>query len=650
MSETFEKVLVKDDRLGCITPKVKFQVFKGGQNITSQPFKAISETKASHVYNVTVPSLETVISREVLWRSTVTLKITATNKGVNTFAVNYGVTDALAPFPLHSLVTTMTATINNNTVSQNLQDTLPILLRMVDPEEFAKYDSMTPTALDYLAHYTDGVYKMPFQITDDGNDVKALTTGTVDGTGARPQSFLSFPNNILSYDMNRPAGTAYYHKPRGAWKIQEIYALNGATKRVPLVADTVVYVTFEVTEPLLLSPFVFGSGYGKQGFYGIQTMNFQMNMNPTANRAWRSAVYDMSKNVEIESFNNSQLIFQFLTPHASDMLDPRNVVPFYEMPVYRTSSLPTLTGRPLFGQSNDAGAFVEAPPTTLYSTNIQLSGIPDKLIIFVRRPPATLNCGDTDSYATIKGISINFNNQAGLLSSMTPEQLFRNSVQSGLANMSWDEFCGSTVTVSGSRVANNGIVGLRGPFTGVGANLDAPRANGAAVGTVANAGFQYSATTGTILVLNFAEVIQLTEEYYAPGSLGTFNLQLAVQAVNNQNHTWEAGTYELVIMPMNSGVFVNERGTSSTFLSLLTKQDVLDALQQQPYSNYEIRRMVGGGFLDSMKSALGWIKGKLPAVRGVLENVQNPYAQAGATVLKTLGYGQGHKGIENRLA
>ena len=125
MAETFENILVKDDRLGCITPKVKFQVLKGGQNITCQPFKAISETKASHVYNVTVPSLETIISREVLWQSTVTLKITTTRKAAADFAVNYGVTDALAPFPLHSLVTTMTATINNNTISQNMMDTLP---------------------------------------------------------------------------------------------------------------------------------------------------------------------------------------------------------------------------------------------------------------------------------------------------------------------------------------------------------------------------------------------------------------------------------------------------------------------------------------------------------------------------------------------
>lgn len=647
MSETFEKILVKDDRLGCITSKVKFQVLKGGQNITSQPFKAISETKASHVYNVTVPSLETIISREVLWRSTVTLKITNANKNPNEFAVNYGVTDALAAFPLHSLVSTMTATLNNNTISQNMQDTLPILLRMVESEEFAKYDSMTPTGLDYLADYRDGVHQMEFQLdVNAGSQPCAYIPGATDsnpanGTfnGTRSQTFLSHANNILGWDMNRPAGTAYYHKPRGAWKLKALYALlDDGVKRVPTLADTTVYAQFTVTEPLLMSPFVFGSGYGKQGFYGVQTMNFNFNINSNAGRAWRSAVFNGTKTVEVDSFSDSQLIFQFLTPHASDMLDPRNVVPFYELPVYRTSNFDVLPARPNYGQSGTDGKFLEAEPRTLQSSNIQLSGIPDKLIIFVRKRVADLNCSQTDSYATINQISINFNNQAGLLSSMTPEQLFRNSVQSGLANMSWDEFCGSTVSACGEDVQQNAQI--RSPFSGLGAKAGTP-------------GFQLSPTTGTILVLNFGEVIQLTEEYYAPGSLGTFNLQLAVQVQNNQYVDWAANSYELVIIPMNSGVFVNERGTSSTFLSLLTKQDVLDALQQQPYSNYEIRRMVGGGFLDSVKSALGWVKGKLPMVRGVLENIQNPYAQTGANVLKTLGYGQsggGHKAIDNRLA
>ena len=157
MSETFEKILTKDDTIGCITSKVKFQVVKGGQNITCQPFKAVSSSPSAHVFNVTVPSLETIISREVLWRSTVTLMITGTNKPATEFLVNYGVTDALAAFPLHSLVSTMTTTINNNTVSMNVQDTLPILLRMLDPEEMKKYNGMTPTALDHHAHYNDAV-------------------------------------------------------------------------------------------------------------------------------------------------------------------------------------------------------------------------------------------------------------------------------------------------------------------------------------------------------------------------------------------------------------------------------------------------------------------------------------------------------------
>ena len=278
---------------------------------------------------------------------------------------------------------------------------------------------------------------------------------------------------------------------------------------------------------------------------------------------------------------------------------------------------------------------------TIQSTNLQLSGIPDKLIIFCRKRIADLKCSDTDSYATITNISINFNNQAGLLSSMTQEQLFRNSIQSGLVNMSWDEFCGSTVSACDGEGTNRPAQ-QRSAYSGVGARM--------ATTTTGTPGFQLSPTTGTILVLSFAEVIQLTEEYYAPGSLGSFNLQMAVTVQNNQYTDWAENTYELIIMPMNSGVFVNERGTSSTFLSLLTKQDVLDALQQQPYSNSEIRRMVGGGFLDSLKSALGWVKGKLPAVRGVLENIPNPYAQTGANVLKTMGYGQGHKSIDNRLA
>ena len=148
---------------------------------------------------MTVPSLETIISREVLWRSTVTLKITVPNKTASEFAVHYGVTDALAPFPLHSLVNVMTVTINNNTVSQNMKATLPIILRMVDPKEFSKYNSMTPTALDYLANYEDAVQAMKFQIdaTEDGGKpiiyypaAAEVEPSATNFMGSRPASYI----------------------------------------------------------------------------------------------------------------------------------------------------------------------------------------------------------------------------------------------------------------------------------------------------------------------------------------------------------------------------------------------------------------------------------------------------------------------------
>ena len=103
-------------------------------------------------------------------------------------------------------------------------------------------------------------------------------------------------------------------------------------------------------------------------------------------------------------------------------------------------------------------------------------------------------------------------------------------------------------------------------------------------------------------------------------------------------------------MTMNTGVFVNEKGTSSTFTGLLTKPDVLAAPTQQPYTHSEIRRFVGGSYLSGLKLAMGWVSSKLPFVKGVLNNIPNEYAQTGARVLGALGYGKGDTGeLADRL-
>ena len=106
---------------------------------------------------------------------------------------------------------------------------------------------------------------------------------------------------------------------------------------------------------------------------------------------------------------------------------------------------------------------------------------------------------------------------------------------------------------------------------------------------------------------------------------------------------------------MNSGVFVNERGTSSTFLSLLTKQDVLTTLSQEPYSNFEIKILVGGrSFMENLRSGLHWVREKAnqyaTPLKHTLAMMPNQYAQTGAAVLGALGYGKGdRRSLENRV-
>ena len=91
--------------------------------------------------------------------------------------------------------------------------------------------------------------------------------------GESTESFMPYANNVLSYDMNRLAGTSKKHRPRGSYRILEMWVNDAAAaggRRLPRVGENFVFVKFKVIEPILMSPFTFGTTEGKkQGFYGI---------------------------------------------------------------------------------------------------------------------------------------------------------------------------------------------------------------------------------------------------------------------------------------------------------------------------------------------------------------------------------------------
>ena len=68
----------------------------------------------------------------------------------------------------------------------------------------------------------------------------------------------------------------------------------------------------------------------------------------------------------------------------------------------------------------------------LTSSIIQLSSIPEKLVIFVKRIPSTLTPMDAESYLVIRDIPVNFSSSSNLLSTFTQQQLYDASISSGL--------------------------------------------------------------------------------------------------------------------------------------------------------------------------------------------------------------------------
>jgi len=547
------------------------------QNMTSSSYNAITASSSSVVWNVQVPSEQTLIDRRVLWRATVILKMTAAGTPANQFPIQYGLTDALSPFPLHQLCSVQTSTINNNSVSINIRDVLPAMLRMNDIRELQRYNGTTPVGYDLTSDYS--------------------------GTIGSNLNMLGGFNNAADNDL----------LPRGSWVLDGVAKTltSGAlTANDPLTVGYTgnFYVQFTVAEPLLLSPWIFADPQSNaQALYGVQNLNFVFNIGD-GSRVWRSANTYVTATVPVvQSISNCQLVFNFLTPHPSDLMASRNVVPFYELPRY-ISSITAPTSGGVTSYSNASNAF------QVRSTNIQLNQIPDKLILQVRFPMGSQNPNYPDFFYCISAVSVNFNNQSGILASATQQDLWRYSVENG-SNQSWLEF--------------SGAANLPDQASGAGRTL---------------------AMSGSLLVLEFGKDIQLTEDFYASGSLGNFNLQVNL-SVYNQTPTSISGLgLELVIITMNSGVFVCEKGTSATYTGVLTKQDVLDASSQTPMSGSMVKRLVGGSFLDKIKSVVSHplLKMALPHAKEFIKNA-HPLAKKAVDMAESLGFGRAGGKIEAHI-
>jgi len=300
MSSDFSKVYVLDDTLAC-TNEIKYAVNQGAMSITSSEFNAISESSSSITFNCQIPSENVIISREVLLSSTMVLKVTGVVP-VGEFLIDYARSEAFSSFPIQSSLSTIQLNLNNTTVSTNIRDVLPSIVRMIDPKAMQRYSTLAPLGLDTYKSYADGV--------------------------------LANNNPLGGYNNVSDSGLL----PRGAFPVLIGRTLTAGglpdTTQAQVIGDGATvqtsYIAISCAEPLLISPFLFGGETtNSQGIYGIQTISATLNV-ADANRSFRSArafLTAANGSVTIESFKNSKLTFMFKTPHTNLLLPSRNCVP-----------------------------------------------------------------------------------------------------------------------------------------------------------------------------------------------------------------------------------------------------------------------------------------------------------------------------------
>ena len=547
MSSTdFKTILVKENTIAGITDQLTYAVKSGASSKTYQSFPAVSNSQSTLTFNVTVPSENVIVDREVFIKTKIFFTTTETTIANGSFAGGYGSDYALQAFPLNHLFTTASATINNSNVSSNIQDILPQILQMMSQEELSAYDGMTPNLVDYnCAKYSEAL--------GSTNDVISTTAKT-------------------GYDK--------YFAPRGSYTCKVVSFSRKDTASPAVITNNTlesnnagcifkVAYEVEVTEPIIgLSPFIYGHPlYSNQGLVGISAMNFVFNLDTTCKRflscgaaSTKITKIELGRNVEGAApamanttipFADCDLLVCFMSSQPRDMIKSRNVCNYTDIPRFiSTPQIAVASG----------GAIKE-----LNTNNIQLNQLPDLFVIQVRLPMSSMSIFDAEYGCAITGISVNLNNSSGLLASASQQSLWGLSKKNG-SKQTWAQFSGQT--------------------------------NNFATRTAANAGISVQPTTGSLLVLSPTDLS--LPDWLAPGCIGSYNFQARISVAQ---HTGASITPEIVVMCVNSGIFSTTAGSSQIFTGILTKSMVEEAKAMSsvnPVMSVEYGRMLGGGVHGDM--------------------------------------------------
>jgi hypothetical protein len=412
-----EVINVKDPHV-IVNDKHDYVYLEGPYEISQKSYVTSSVSNSALQFTCPPPSMNNFTDPKIYFRAPIRLTFTRTSVAAGETILIPGM-DAPRAYGLSSSISTVNATINTYSISNNVSDYVhPFMRYNTGPELRYGQQSVTPTYLDQSQLYSSlyGSIRNPLGAYGDGID---------------------------------------HQTPRGGYSQYKIASqtviVGGVSQSQPSTAagqlmTSIVDVVF--TENFyMLSPFAWVEKE-VHPFVHVSTIDFNITMLNTAARFWSrsetslplgSISYTFASILPqgaspTYSFEDTQpsIQFTYYTPKESQMI-PQDLISCY--PYFDIQRFPT-----------DISAAIGTGRQTMVTNNIQLSSIPNKIYVFIRPRNNLLysDCTMTDTYCAIDKLSIQYFNRTGILNSASRNQLYQISKKNG-CNMSYEEWSGDSV-------------------------------------------------------------------------------------------------------------------------------------------------------------------------------------------------------------
>lgn len=533
--------------------RMNFPVLKGGVETNDRVYSSNNYSDSNLTYAIVPPDPQTFVSRRFIIRVPikVTLVADATSADDRAFRVGF---DGFKQFPLATMMETLRVSLNGQSVTIRSNDMIkPLLLYHNNARDLGnRNSSMTPAMRDQTQNYDD------------------LVAANGDGVSMRN------PLNSFSDSLDRS------QIPRGSFVYDKIVSSYNAGAGT--VTD-IIYAT--LTEELLLSPLLFG-GARDAGFIGLQKIDIYINWINDLTRVWSHADNAdtlpnfIVQNVTLSAadLQNPSIFFRFVTPPPSYRLSNYYQYNYNELNYY-AKTIGSVDSYAIGANSTETMQNIQNLQSHLIiSDNLQLNAIPRFIYIFIRQRDASAL--QSESYASIENIKINWTNHNALLSNASQQQLYDICRKNGV-DLSWNEWTSYPMLQN---------------FGGVG---------------------QFVSGLGSVICLEFGTDIGVRADE-APGIIGTFNLQVEATYKNYSGQTRD--NLELILITSIPGIFTIYNNTASSRIGVFSKNQIGSAAPRAGLSYFDLEReLMNGGFnykKSLRKIGKAAMKYGVPLARGLL--------------------------------